>query len=101
MPDENSQKELPMCAAADIDQAADAWVQDIKNQCVTLNTFNVARANDIMVRALTAMRAVSVCEIREALEQISPLLSAFGKGDLREVERTLKIINGARDKYPL
>lgn len=39
-------------------------------------------------------------ELREALEQISPLLRAFGKGDLIEVERTLKIINATRDKYP-
>lgn len=42
-----------------------------------------------------------VAELRAALEEINPLLKSFGAGDTIEIERTLKVINAARDKYPL
>ena len=43
----------------------------------------------------------SIRELRAALDCINPLLKAFGAADTRAMERLLKIINAARDKYPL
>jgi len=99
MPD--NKNPLTIQQEADIDKSADAWTQELMKVCTEPLRFTPVVVCKIVAKAIKVEAKAACRELREALEHINPFLKAMNEGDTRAMERHLKVINAARDKYSL